>query len=90
LSYESKEIPFTKLYMDDVIAVNDYMSLGEMVVIALGCLLLVVASMRLATKLFSDDARRERRRRRNNARISTKASRPMVKFSVKAKKDRRK
>lgn len=66
------------------------MSLGEMVVIALGCFLLVIAGTRLAVRLFSHDARQERRRRRSNAPISTKANRPMVKFSVKTKKNRRK
>lgn len=72
------------------IALNDAMSLGELVVITLGSLLLVFAGLRLATKLFSDDARRERRRRRNNTPIAAKGNRPMVKFSVKTKKDRRK
>jgi len=66
------------------------MSLGEMVVIILGGLLLVVAVMRLATRHFSPDARWERRRRRSNAPISTKSNRPMVRFSVKTGKRRRK
>ena len=66
------------------------MSLGELVVITLGSLLLVVASIRLARSFFSEDAKRDRRRRRNNAPISTKSSRPSVKFSVNTKKDRRK
>lgn len=72
------------------IALNDFMSPGELVVIALGCILLVVAGIKLATKFFSDDARWERRRRRSNAPISTKTNRPTVRFSVKTKKDRRK
>lgn len=72
------------------IALNDRMSLGELVVITLGSLLLVVAGIRLAGKLFSPDSRNERRRRRNNAPIAAKGNRPMVKFSVKTKKDRRK
>lgn len=65
------------------------MSLGELVVITLGSLLLVVAGIRLARSFFSVEAKRERRRRRSNTPISTKSSRPTVKFSVKTKKDRR-
>lgn len=66
------------------------MSLGELVIITLGGLLLVFAGVRFATRLFSEDARRERRRRRSNAPISARANRPMVKFSVFTKKRRRK
>ncbi len=66
------------------------MSLGELVVITLGGLLLIGAGIKLATKYFSADARWERRRRRSNARIAARANRPMVKFSVKTKKRRRK
>jgi hypothetical protein len=78
------------LYMRRHIALNDRMSPGELVVITLGSLLLVVAGIRLARSFFSEDAKRERRRRRSNAPISTKSSRPTVKFSVNTKKDRRK
>jgi len=67
-----------------------FMSLGELVVITLGGLLLVFAGIRLARNFFSEEAKRERRRRRSNAPISTKSHRPTVKFSVKTKKDRRK
>lgn len=81
---------FTGLYMRSRIALNDRMSLGELVVITLGSLLLVFAGIRLARGFFSEDAKRERRRRRSNTPITTKSSRPMVKFSVKTKKDRRK
>jgi len=66
------------------------MSLGEMVVITLGGLLLVVAGIRLAGSFFSEEAKRDRRRRRSNTPISTKSTRPTVKFSVKTKNDRRK
>ena len=48
---------FAGLYMSGGIALNDFMSPGELVVIVLGCILLVVAGIKLATKLFSDDAR---------------------------------
>jgi hypothetical protein len=68
----------------------DSMSLGELVVITLGGLLLVVAGIRLARHFFSEESRWERRRRRSNARIAAKSNRPMVRFSVKTKKDRRK
>lgn len=76
--------------MSGSIALNDRMSLGELVVITLGGILLVVAGIKLAAKFFSEDAKRERRRRRSNAPISTKSNRPMVKFSVKTKNERRK
>jgi peptidoglycan/LPS O-acetylase OafA/YrhL len=39
---------------------------------------------------FSAGARWERRRRRSNTRLSSTAKRPMVKFSVRTKKERRK
>jgi hypothetical protein len=38
------------------------------------------------THLFSEEAKQERRRRRSNARLTSKAKRPMVKFSVRTKK----
>jgi len=81
---------FAGLYMRAGIALNDFMSLGELVVIALGSLLLVVGGIRLARNFFSEEAKRERRRRRNNAPISSRSNRPTVKFSVKTRKDRRK
>ena len=76
--------------MNAGITVNEFMSLGELVIITLGFVLLVVAGIKFATKFFSEDARRERRRRRSNSPISAKANRPMVKFSVRTKKSRRK
>ena len=92
MNYEPERENFVraKLYIGGGIALNDRMSPGELVVIALGGLLLVIAGIKLAAKLFSDEARWERRRRRSNSPISTKSNRPMVKFSVKTKKDRRK
>jgi hypothetical protein len=65
------------------------MSLGELVVIALGSLLLIVAGSRLVRTFFSAEARRERRRRRSNAPLITRSKRPMVKFSVRTKPERR-
>ena len=84
------KLSFVGLYMRADIALNDGMSLGELVVMTLGGLLLVVASIRLARNFFSEDAKRERRRRRSNSPIAAKSNRPMVKFSVKTKKDQRK
>jgi hypothetical protein len=78
------------LYINAGIAVNDFMSLGELVIITLGGLLLVIAGFRFAKKFFSEDAKRERRRRRSNAPISTRSNRPAVRFSVRTKKSRRK
>jgi hypothetical protein len=66
------------------------MSLGEMVVIALGGILVLVAGWRLGINYFSPEARRERRRRRNNSPVSSNSKRPMVKFSVHTKPPRRK
>ena len=92
MNYESEAENFvrTKLYIGDGIALNEFMSLGELVVITLGSLLLVFAGIRLARNFFSADAKLERRRRKNNAPISTKSNRPTVKFSVRTKKSRRK
>ena len=53
-------------------------------------LIVVVAGYWIATHYFSAEAKAERRRRRSNARITTNAKRPMVKFSVRTKKERRK
>jgi hypothetical protein len=64
------------------------MSLGELVVIVIGGLLLVIAGVRFGSRFFSEDAKRERRRRRSNSPISARANRPMVKFSVKTKRRR--
>jgi len=66
------------------------MSLGELVVITLGALLLAVAGFKFARRFLSDDARWERRRRRSHAPISAKPNRPMVRFSVKTRSRRRK
>jgi hypothetical protein len=66
------------------------MSVGEMVVIALGGILLVLAGWRFGANFFSPEARRERRRRRSNAPLASNSKRPMVKFSVHTKPPRRK
>ena len=92
LNYESERKSFVraKLYIGGGIALNDFMSPGELVIIALGGLLLVVAGIRLARNFFSADAKWERRRRRSNSPISAKSNRPTVRFSVRTKKPRRK
>jgi len=83
------KIVFVGLYMGDGLAINGIMSLGELVVITFGCLLLIVAGIKFAGRFFSDEAKWERRRRRSNAPISTRSNRPSVKLSVKTKKERR-
>lgn len=52
-------------------------------------LVLVVVGCWVKTHFFSDEAKAERRRRRSNAPIRSDAKRPMVKFSVKTRKNRR-
>ena len=47
-----------------------------------------VVGIWVVRRFLSDDARWERRRRRSNAPISSKARRPMIKFSVRTKKGR--
>jgi len=79
-----------KLYTRAGFAVKHGMSLGELVVIVLGGCLLVIAGIKLTRNFFSESAKLERRRRRSNAPIVAKANRPMVKFSVRTKKSRRK
>ena len=79
-----------KLYRVERLALNERMSLGELVIIVVGGLLLVLAGIRFTQRFFSHGARLERRRRRSNSPISAKSNRPMVKFSVKTKNKRRK
>jgi len=78
------------LYMSHFIALNEVMSLGEMVLLIAGGLMLVFAGVRFANHFFSEEAKRERRRRRSNTPISTRSKRPAVRFSVHTKKSRRK
>jgi hypothetical protein len=66
------------------------MHFGNPIVPAIFAALAVVVGVWIALRFFSADARRERRRRRSNRPVSTRANRPMVKFSVRTKKDRRK
>lgn len=62
------------------------MSLGELVMIAVGGGLLVAVGLRLVRTLFSAETRQQRRRRRNHAPLATKGVRTSVKFSVKTRK----
>ena len=50
----------------------------------------LISGVFVARHFFSEEARLERRRRRSNARVSTTVNRPMVKFSVRTRKGRRK
>jgi peptidoglycan/LPS O-acetylase OafA/YrhL len=59
------------------------------VLVILG-IIAVIGGAWIAHHFFSADARRERGRRRSNARVSSTAKRPMVRFSVRTKKERRK
>jgi len=72
------------------IALNGVMSLGELVLIIAGGFMLVFMSARFARHFWSEDTKRERRRRRSHTPISSNSRKPMVKFSVHTKKDRRK
>jgi len=49
----------------------------------------VFAGYWVATRFFSEEAIRERRRRRSNAPVSSKRKGPMVKFSVRAPKNKK-
>ena len=66
------------------------MNLGDPIVLAIIGGSVVIVGIWIARHFFSDDAQWERRRRRSNARISSRAKRPMIKFSVRTKKKRRK
>jgi len=50
----------------------------------------VTGGVLIVRHFFSAEARWERRRRRSNTRISSTAKRPMVKLSVRTKKERNK
>ena len=62
---------------------------NPVVLVSIG-LVAVIAGVFAIRHFFSEEARLERRRRRSNTRVSSTANRPMVKFSVRTKKDRRK
>lgn len=66
------------------------MNSGNPIVLTILGVIAVIGGAWTVRHFFSADARLERRRRRSNARISSTARRPMVKLSVRAKKDRSK
>jgi hypothetical protein len=66
------------------------MNFGNPVVLSICGAVAIIAGVWLTRHFLSANARWERRRRRSNARICSTARRPMVKFSVKTKKERRK
>ena len=66
------------------------MNLGNPIVLVILGVLAVILGAWIVRHFFSVDARQERRRRRSNARVASTAKRPMVRFSVHTKKDRRK
>lgn len=66
------------------------MNFSNPTVLAILGVIAAIAVAWVARHFFSADARRERRRRRSNTRVSSTAKRPMVRFSVRTKKERRK
>jgi hypothetical protein len=65
------------------------MNSDNSIVLALLGVIAVMGGAWAVRHFFSAEARLERRRRRSNARVSSTVNRPMVKFSVRTKKDRR-
>jgi len=59
----------------------------EPIVLLIVAALAVFALVLWLFRFFSTEARLERRRRRSNAPIASKGKRPMIKFSVRTKKD---
>jgi len=66
------------------------MNLGNPIVLAILGILAVMVGAWIVRHFFSAEARWERRRRRSNTRVSSTAKRPMVRFNVRTKKERRK
>ena len=62
---------------------------NRIVLVVIGGVLLIFLAWS-AVSYFSPEARVERRRRKNNAKVVTRAGRPMVKLSVKTEKKDRK
>jgi hypothetical protein len=62
---------------------------NPVVLLILGILAVIVGAW-VVRHFFSTEARWERRRRRSNTRVSSTAKRPMVRFNVRTKKERRK
>ena len=66
------------------------MNFGNPLLLLVVGLIVAIACYWFATHYFSTEAKAERARRRSNAPIKSSAKRPMVKFSVKTKKERQK
>jgi hypothetical protein len=66
------------------------MNLDNRVALIIFGILAALAVAWTVRRHFSPEARRERRRRRSNTRLASTAKRPMVRFSVRTKGERRK
>ncbi len=66
------------------------MNFGNPIVLVIFGVFAVIGGIWVVRHFFSADARWERRRRRSNTRVSSTAKRPMVRFNVRTKKERRK
>jgi len=66
------------------------MNSGNLIGLAILGVIAVIGGAWIVRHFFSAEARWERRRRRSNTRISSTAKHPMVKLSVRTKKDRNK
>ena len=66
------------------------MNLSNPIVLGTFGAIAMIAGAWIVRHFFSAGARWERRRRRSNTRVSSTAKRPMVRFSVRTKKERRK
>jgi len=63
-------------------------SIGNIIALVIVIGFALIVGYLVVTHFFSEAARQERRRRRSNRRITSKSKRPMVKFSVRTKKQK--
>jgi peptidoglycan/LPS O-acetylase OafA/YrhL len=66
------------------------MNFGNPIVLVIVGIFAVIGGAWIVRHFFSAEARWERRRRRSNSRVSSTVKRPMVRFNVRTKKERRK
>ena len=66
------------------------MNFGNSIGLTILGVIAVMGGAWIVRHFFSADARLERRRRRSNTRVSSTVKRPMVKLSVRTKKERNK
>jgi hypothetical protein len=78
------------LYIPATIAKKISMNVGMQAALVILGVFFVIVGVLLLRHYFSPEARWERRRRRSNARVSSTARRPTVKFNVRIRKGRRK